>query len=151
MALMVDTAAEILHFATFDVAGLTFGVELKRVQELIRYQDMTDVPLASPSISGLINLRGQIVIAIDARRALGLPDRSPQELPMNVVLRSDDGCVSLLVDRIGDVVAVSSDRWASVPDNMPVPKKKLIRGIYEFPGSLLLIPDLEQILQVSEE
>ena len=86
------------QFCTFCVDGLFFGVEVLKVQEVIRYQAMTPVPLAPAVVNGLINLRGQIVTAIDLRRALGLSDRPAGSLPMNVVVRTDDGVVSLLVD-----------------------------------------------------
>lgn len=72
------------QYATFLVDDWFLGVEVGLVQEVIRYQEMTRVPLASPVIAGLINLRGQIVTAIDLRRRLGLPDRlatDPSVLP----------------------------------------------------------------------
>ncbi len=142
----LDTAADQVQFATFDVAGLRFGVELKCVQELIRYQEMTDVPLAPAAVHGLINLRGQIVIAIDARRALGLPEREAETLPMNVVLRSGDGCTSLLVDQIGDVVAVRRTNREPAPQNMPACLSSMVHEVYVLPECLLLIPDLQQLM-----
>src|SRR5262245_64789830 len=95
------------QFATFTLDTLFLGVEVEKVQEVIRFQEMTYVPLAAPAVRGLINLRGQIVTAIDLRRRLGLPDRPESQLPMNVVVSTDDGAVSLLVDEIGDVLTVS--------------------------------------------
>ena len=76
------------QFCTFYLNDLLFGVEVQTVQEVIRYQAMTRVPTASRVVSGLINLRGQIITAIDLRRQLGMPDRSPDNLPMNVVVRT---------------------------------------------------------------
>ena len=144
MERMDDAVAS--QFATFEVAGLLFGVELHRVQELIRYQTMTHVPLAPDAVCGLINLRGQIVIAVDARRALHLPERDSNTFPMNVVVRSDDGCTSLLVDHIGDVVAVNPGASTPAPENIPQPLRQLIRSVYELPGRLLLIPELDRVL-----
>ena len=69
------------QFCTFFVNGLFFGVEVLKVQEVIRYQEMTRVPLAPAMIEGLINLRGQIVTAIDLRRRLDLSPRDPGQLP----------------------------------------------------------------------
>ncbi len=135
-----------IQFATFQVNGLCFGVELCCVQELIRFQQMTRVPLSPPSIHGLINLRGQIVIAVDARRALGLPDRPADQLPMNVVLRSEDGCTSLLVDSIGDVVSVMESRRVKPPENIPSALRQKILNVFQMPDTLLLIPDLAQVL-----
>ena len=76
------------QFATFFLNGLFFGVEVLKVQEVIRYQEMTRVPLAPAMIEGLINLRGQIITAIDLRRRLELPPRAKGQLPMNVVVRT---------------------------------------------------------------
>ena len=142
----IKADAQEIQFATFEVTGLRFGVELCCVQELIRYQEMTAVPLATPAVSGLINLRGQIVIAVDARRALSLPERDRAEQPMNVVLRSEDGCTSLLVDRIGDVVSVDKSASVPPPENIPLSLRQKIRHVFQMPDALLLIPDLVQVL-----
>ena len=77
--------SEPLQFCTFYVDGLFFGVDVLKVQEVLTEQDMTPVPLASNEVEGLINLRGQIVTAIDLRRRLKLSDRTDGEPPMNVV------------------------------------------------------------------
>ncbi len=76
--------------STFSVDRYTFGIPVDAVQEVIRYQVMTRVPLASPAIGGLINLRGQVITAIDLRHRLGLPARPADELPVNVVVRTPD-------------------------------------------------------------
>lgn len=135
-----------MQFATFQVNGLCFGVELCCVQELIRFQEMTRVPLSPGPVRGLINLRGQIVIAVDARRALGLAERPADQQPMNVVLRSEDGCTSLLVDSIGDVVSVMEDKRVNPPENIPYTLRQKLLNVFQLPGALLLIPDLAQVL-----
>src|ERR1035438_3717269 len=78
------------QFSTFFVADLFFGVDVLRVQEVLRFQQMTRVPQAPEVIEGLINLRGQIVTAIDMRRRLRLPPRAGDQTPMNMVVRSED-------------------------------------------------------------
>ena len=85
------------QFCTFFLDGQYFGIDVLKVQEIIRFQEMTRVPLAPPTIQGLINLRGQIVTAIDMRRRLALRPRPEGQVPMNVVIRSEEGAVSLLV------------------------------------------------------
>jgi purine-binding chemotaxis protein CheW len=92
------------QFCTFFLDSLFLGVEVQRVQEVLRQQEMTQVPLAPAVVRGLINLRGQIVTAIDLRRRLELPSAPARTPAMNVVVRTDDGAVSLLVDEIGDVI-----------------------------------------------
>ena len=103
------------QFCTFYLDNQMYGVDVQSVQEVIRYQEMTDVPLAPDSVVGLINLRGQIVTAIDLRTRLGLANRPEGQLPMNVVVQSDDGAISLLVDQIGDVQEIDTDHFESLP------------------------------------
>src|SRR6266849_6579396 len=88
------------QYCTFTVAGRFFGIDVLNVQEVLRFQEVTPVPLAPGVIEGLINLRGQIVTAIDMRRRLGLPPREPGVLPMNIVVRTQDNSASLQVDEI---------------------------------------------------
>lgn len=139
------------QFCTFFLDGLFFGVEVQRVQEVIRYQEMTRVPLAPPVISGLINLRGQIVTALDLRRRLALRDREAGQLPMNVVVRTDDGAVSLLVDEIGDVIEVTEDCFEQPPETINAVSRELIRGVYKLKDRLLLIFDTEKAVSVDAE
>lgn len=139
------------QYCTFYLDGLFFGVEVKKVQEVIRYQEMTRVPLASNVVSGLINLRGQIVTAIDLRRRLGLSERPAGRLPMNVVVRSDEGIVSLLVDEIGDVQEVAADLFENTPETLRGEARTLIHGAYKLEGRLLLVLDTELATQVPED
>ena len=138
------------QLCTFYVDSLFLGIEVQKVQEVIRYQKMTRVPLAPATISGLINLRGQIVTAIDLRERLGLAPRKPGELPMNVVVRDADGAVSLLVDRIGDVVEVGEESFETPPLTVRPSARALIRGTYKLSEKLLLVLDTERILSECE-
>ena len=137
------------QFCTFYLKGLFFGIEVLRVQEVIRYQQMTRVPLAPSMIEGLINLRGQIVTAVDLRRRLELPPRAEGELPMNVVVRSGDGAVSLLVDEIGDVLEISDDIHERPPETLSGVARELIQGVYKLKDRLLLILDTDKTISVS--
>ena len=129
------------QYCSFHVGDMFFGVEVREIQEVIRYQRMTTVPLAPPEVSGLINLRGQIVTAIDLRRRLGIDDRAADQLPMNVVVRTDDGAVSLLVDEIGDVLEVDASSYEHAPDTLADGHREMIRGVHKLDGRLLLILD----------
>src|SRR6202051_1449946 len=112
---LTDFMAQTQQFCSFYLEKLMFGVELKKVQEVIRYLEITEIPLAPRVVSGLMNLRGQIVTGVDLRRRLDLPDRPEGTHPMNVVIRSADGAVSLQVDEIGDVVEVTEESFERPP------------------------------------
>lgn len=136
------------QLTTFWVAGHYFGVPVTVVQEVLRFQAVTRVPLAPPVVRGLINLRGQIVTAIDLRRRLGLPDRAPDRRPMNVVLRIDESAVSLLVDEIGEVMEVDHSLFEPPPDTLRSFGRELVRGVYKLPEHLLLVLDAARAIDV---
>jgi len=138
------------QFCTFFVHGLFMGVEVTRVQEVIRYQQLTHVPLTPPIIAGLMNLRGQIVTAIDLRRRLGLPERADGELPVNVVIRSSEGAMSLLVDHIGDVIDVAAESFERPPQTLTGDARELILGAYKLEGRLLLVLDTVRALDLAD-
>lgn len=136
------------RFATFYVSDLFFGIDVLRVQEVLRNQPMTRVPRSPEVIEGLINLRGQIVTAIDMRRRLGLAPRPGDAAPMNVVVRTEDGAVSLLADEIGDVLDVGSDAFEQPPQNLDACARELIRGVYKLKDRLLLVLDTERTVDL---
>jgi len=138
------------QFATFFLHGLFFGVDVLKVQEVIRYQEMTRVPIAPAMIQGLINLRGQIITAIDLRRRLELPERPEGQLPMNMVIRTEDGGISLLVDEIGDVLEIAESCFERVPETVTGVARDLILGVYKLNGRLLLILDTERTASLPE-
>ena len=138
------------QFCTFFLEGHFFGVPVQQVQEVIRYQEMTDVPLVPQVIRGLINLRGQIVTAIDLRRRLGMGERPADQLPMNVVVRTSDGAFSLLVDEIGDVIEVEEATFEPPPAMLKGMESGMIRGVHKLPERLLLILDTESAASAVE-
>ena len=144
-----DLAKASGQFSTFFVADLFFGVDVLRVQEVLRFQQMTRVPQAPEVIEGLINLRGQIVTAIDMRRRLRLPPRPDSQTPMNMVVRTEDGAVSLLVDEIGDVLDVDSSTYEPPPENLDPEARELIRGVYKLKDRLLLVLDTERTVDLA--
>ncbi|MCA9214462.1 MAG: chemotaxis protein CheW [Planctomycetales bacterium] len=135
-------------YCTFKIGELVFGVEVLDVQEVIREQQMTSVPLASSEIRGLMNLRGQIVTAIDLRERLKLPSQN-ERAAMNVVVRASDGAVSLLVDEIGDVIEVSEDQFELPPETLDGVPRDLIRGTYKLDDYLLLVLDTGRVLDTA--
>jgi purine-binding chemotaxis protein CheW len=140
--------ADGLQLCTFMLDELFLGVHVLQVQEVIRSQQMTPVPLAPPAVIGLINLRGQIVTAIDLRRRFGLPDRADDAPPMNVVVRTDDGAVSLLVDEIGDVIEVSADAFEPTPEMLDASVRDVVSGIYKLADRLLLVVNIEHAVML---
>lgn len=133
------------QYATFSLAGSYFGIRVGAVQEILRMQQMTPVPLAPLVVNGLINLRGQIVTAIDLRRRLEMEERNPGADPVNVVIRSNGGIVSLLVDEIGDVVEVSEDTFEPPPETLGSKAREMVRGVHKLNRRLMHVLDTDKV------
>lgn len=136
------------QFATFKVGNLFFGINVHEVQEIIRYQNLTPVPLADSVVRGLINLRGQIITAIDLRRRLKSEDAVADEDSMNIVVQTDQEKVSLLVDSVGDVLELSPDSFESVPPSVRADVRALVSGVYKLSGKLMLVLDTKSAVNL---
>ena len=136
------------QYCTFYLGDQYFGLDVLRVQEIVRHQPLTRVPLAHPMVRGLMNLRGQIVTAIDLRKRLDLPESEAGSEPVNVVIQTDDGAVSLLVDEIGDVLEVGEEQFERPPETLRGLTRDLILGAYKLTDRLLVILDPDLVVAV---
>src|SRR5271165_1349078 len=134
------------RLCTFYLDRLWFGIAVERVYEVIRLPAITRIPLAARAVAGLINLRGQIITVIDLRRRLGFEERPAGTMPVNVVARSKDGTVGLLVDEIAEIVEAPESSYEIAPDNLPADRRELVPGVYKLPDSLLHVLDLDKVL-----
>jgi purine-binding chemotaxis protein CheW len=136
-------------YSTFSVDNRYVGIPVDRVQEVLLAQPITPVPLAHDHISGLLNLRGQIVTAIDLRARMGLPAREAGAPSANVIVTTDGGPLALLVDRLGDVVPVDDAIFEPPPDTLDADLARSIKGAFKLDDALLLDLDLDEALDIT--
>ncbi len=133
------------RYCTFRLADLYIGIEVMRVQEVLRSQGTTPIPLTTSVVGGLMNLRGEIVTTVDLRCRLGLDRAADPTESMNVVIRNADGVISLLVDEIDDVIEVDDETFEAPPATLPEPLRDLLAGVYKLDGQLLLVLDADRV------
>jgi len=138
------------QFCTFYLENYFFGIELCDVQEVLTQLELAEVPLAPHAVRGLMNLRGQIVIAVDLRRQLGLLERPADKPAMNVIVRTGEDAVSLLVDEIGDVVEAGEDSFEPPPETLRGKVRSAIRGVHKLEKQLLHVLDTDRACTIEE-
>lgn len=138
-----------VQLATFFLGEELFGVNTLHVQEILNYQEVTSVPLAPDYVKGLINLRGQIVTVIDLRGRLGFERLEDQTTSMNIIVNSDEGLMSLLVDNIGNVLDIPGDRLLPPPGTIRGVAVHYIQDVCQLEDELLIVLDLHSILQLN--
>ena len=137
------------QYATFEVDDQLFGVPVAIVQEVLSFNEYTPVPLAPKAVGGLFNLRGQVIAALDLRVRLGLPPTDLTDGAMNVIVRTEEEWVSLLVDRIGDVVELDDNSAEPPPDTLTGPVRDLIVATFPLADRLMLALDARAAVQAS--
>jgi len=132
------------RLVTFTLGRRRYGIDVSVVQEVLRGLPLTRIPLAPRALAGLINLRGQVLTAVDLREQLGLPPREEGVEPMLVVTHVDGDPVALLVDSIGAVVDVEPEQFEPPPETLVGPTRELILGAYKLADHLLLSLDVDK-------
>jgi purine-binding chemotaxis protein CheW len=124
---------------TFNLGDTLFGVDVPVIQEVLRAQAMTRVPLAPTVVRGLINLRGQILTAIDLRERLGMQPAPADVAGMNLVVRLPDETVSFVVDDVGEVLDLDPNQFEEKPPTLSKALSEVTAGVYKLKDRLLLL------------
>lgn len=145
---MIDLARVEHEFVTFRVGTQWFGVPVIAVQEVLSRQRLARIPLAPPEVTGLLNLRGQIVTAINLHRILG-SGTSSEATAMNIVVRHRDELFAMIVDEVGDVVAVAAQSVEPLPATLDTRWKDACHGVVQWPHGLLAVLEPGRLLDDS--
>ena len=133
----------------FTLGDQLFGIDIRYIQEVLRFQQCTPVPRTPPLVTGLLNLRGQIVLAIDLRHRLGLGNRAADKAPTNIVTRIGDGLLCFVVDELFDVMTLSNNQFEQIPDTLSAREKEFVTGCFKLQERLLIMLDAYQIADIS--
>lgn len=153
---------------TFVIGDQLMGLPALRIQEVLRPRPLTPVPLTPSAVLGLMNLRGQIVTAIDLRQRLGYPPAAPAApagpddaasaegdvdvgTGVAIVVETDDGLVSLLVDTFGDVIEVDASAVRPPPATLNGPIRPYTRGVLTLEERLVLVLDVDRATRLLPE
>jgi purine-binding chemotaxis protein CheW len=134
-------------FVTLSVGGQMFGIPVLQVRDILGPQKITHVPLAPPEVLGSLNLRGRIVTAIDVRVRLGLSPQSDDSPSMSIVVDYDEELYSLVVDKIGEVISLSSEIYEKNPATLDAHWQDVSNGIYRLKDCLLVVLDVARLLR----
>ncbi len=137
-------------FVTFTIAGQLFGIPVLKVQDVLAAYNITRIPLAPPEIAGSLNLRGRIVTAMDVRLRLGLPPKE-EKGSMSIVAEHDGELYSLMVDSVGEVLALKADDYERNPPTLDPKFRDYSDGIYRLDGKLLVVLDVNRLLDYDRD
>ncbi len=139
------------EYVTFQIGSQTFGTSVLEVHDVFRPSKVTKVPLSKPDIAGVLNLRGRIVTAIDARARLGLPQREgdPDDI-MAIGIEQNGESFGLIIDSVGEVVRLNENDMEQNPVNLDPIWASVSKGVHRMDDKLLIVMDIGRVLAVSE-
>lgn len=146
---MVKGVSDEVQLCGFKIGGGYYVIPVLEVQEVVKPQRLTRVPLSPDYIDGLINLRGQVVTSVNLRKLFHISGEAPVDY-MNIIVKNDESLYSLVVDEILDVIDVDSTVFEDTPDTLDERIKVFIKGVYKLEGKLLILLNLEKLLKIEK-
>ncbi len=143
------TQTKNIRLCTFRLGEFSMALDVAGIQEVIRQQPLTPVPLANGLICGLMNLRGKVVMVIDLRKRFRISSRHESIAGTNIIFKKADGIVSFLVDEVDDVLNLQENAIDPPPAIMDEVARELVRGTVQLPRKLLLVLDGAKCANVS--
>ncbi|MBX2833700.1 MAG: chemotaxis protein CheW [Micavibrio sp.] len=134
------------NYLTVTITGQLFAVPILQVQDVLGAQKITRIPLAPPEVAGALNLRGRIVTVIDARTRLGLPKAQKDMQRMSVVVEQNNELYSILIDEVGDVMALKNRDFETPPPTLDEKWRSVSSAICRLEGRLMVLLDVEKFL-----
>ncbi len=139
------------EYVTVDIADQLFGIKVTDIHDVFQPHSLTKVPLAPPEVKGVLNLRGRIVTAIDARIRLDLPKPEKEgRHDMAIGVEMDNESYGLIIDKVGEVLRLARADLKPLPSNIDPRWQEVSRGIYRLDGRLLIILDIQKMLHIGE-
>jgi purine-binding chemotaxis protein CheW len=146
-----DSNGPSTEYVTAMIGGQLFGLPIARVQDVFIPDRMTQVPLSSPDIAGILNLRGRIVTVIDMRCRLGVPQQKSEQPAMAIGIECRGESYGLLIDDIREVMTLPDSMRETNPINLDPLLAQVSSGVIRLDSQLLVVLDIDRVLQVSAQ
>jgi Chemotaxis signal transduction protein len=137
---------ELFQLVTFSIGEEEFGVDILKVQEIIRTMEITKVPRAEKFVEGVINLRGKVIPIIDLRRRFGLVSKPHDKHTRIIVIEISNMIVGFVVDSVSEVLRIPASTVEPPPPVVAGVESEYIAGVGKLQDRLLILLDLDKLL-----
>jgi purine-binding chemotaxis protein CheW len=135
---------------SFHVGGEEFGLDILRVQEIIRVQQLTRVPNSPDFVEGVINLRGKVIPVIALRKRFGLQILAQDKQTRIVVVEVKGTVLGFMVDSVSEVLRIPADT-VEPPPRLGKVEREYVSGVGKLNDRLLILLDVDRLMSESEE
>lgn len=145
-----QTHQTVIQLVSFDVGGEEFGLDILRVQEIIRIPQLTRVPNSPNFVDGVINLRGRVVPVIALRKCLGLNDRPHDKQTRIIVVEVSGNILGLIVDSVSEILRIPVDA-IEPPPRLGKVEREYVSGVGKLDGRLLILLNLDRLMSDADK
>lgn len=142
--------SDLIQLVTFHIDQEEFGVDILRVQEIIRTMDITKVPRAPEFVEGVVNLRGKVIPILDLRKRFGMSERKYDSRTRIIVIELDGVIVGFIVDSVSEVLRIQADTVEEPPAIVSGIDSEFISGVGKLSDRLLILIDLDRLMSRDE-
>jgi purine-binding chemotaxis protein CheW len=139
---------DMIKHVSFELGDETYAINAARVNEVLRYTEITPVPGSAYFILGIINLRGNVVTVIDARTVFGLPTLNHTQHSRIIVVEIEDFVLGILVDRVAEVIDLNKHAIESAPATSQDASSRFIQGVYNQNNHLIILVDFSRVIEL---
>ncbi|EGV52244.1 chemotaxis protein CheW [Candidatus Endoriftia persephone str. Guaymas] len=140
----------VIQLVTFRLMDESYGINVMKVQEVLRVSEIAPVPGAPSFVLGIINLRGNVVTVIDTRSRFGLPPHEVDDASRIIIIESEKQVVGILVDSVAEVVELRETEIDAAPNVGSEESSRYIQGVVTQENRLLILVDLNKLLTDQE-
>jgi purine-binding chemotaxis protein CheW len=142
---------ELLQLVSFTIGSEEFGLDILKVQEIIRTMQITKVPNSPDFVEGVINLRGKVIPIIDLRIKLGMAKKEHGSSTRIVVVEISRKTIGFIVDSVSEVLRIPKNIMEAPPQIVVGVDSKYITAIGKLGDRLLILLDLEEVISVEKD
>jgi len=147
---MPETESTSDQFILFELAGTTYGVRSRTVQQMEMVEYITPVPNAPPFVEGVVFTRGQVVPAVNLRARFGF-EKKPYDLQTRLIVVTDGArTVGLIVDSAREFVTIPGEAIQPPPEAIAGLSGKYLDGIATLGERLVLILNVPEVLKLEQ-
>lgn len=139
------------QYVSFLLAGEEYGVEIMKVQEIIRFTQLTRVPHSSEFVEGVLNLRGRVIPVVDLRKRFNLEPSEHSRTTRIVVVEVSGRIVGMIVDGVSEVLHIDESEIEPTPPLCSTVNSEFIRGMGKVGERLMILLDIDRILTMEEK
>jgi purine-binding chemotaxis protein CheW len=139
-----------LQLVSFYLGGEEYGLEILRVQEIIRMMNLTRVPNSPDFVEGVINLRGKVIPVVGLRKRFGLEARPHDKQSRIVVVEVHGSVIGFVVDSVSEVLRIPADT-VDPPPRLAKVDREFVSGVGKLENRLLLLLDVNRLMTETEQ